>query len=73
MRILPSKKSLVTDDVLREATYAKAVLKESFRLRPISVGIGRVLDSDVEFSGYDVPKGVKGKHYFVKRQSSDFF
>jgi hypothetical protein len=36
----------------------KAVLKESFRLNPISVGIGRILAQDAIFSGYHVPKGV---------------
>ncbi|KAJ8935923.1 hypothetical protein NQ318_007064 [Aromia moschata] len=55
-KLLPSHDSPVTDDVLRQAVFAKAVLKESLRLRPISIGIGRVLQSDAEFSGYLVPK-----------------
>lgn len=36
----------------------KAVLKESLRLNPVSVGIGRVLAQDAMLSGYRVPRGV---------------
>lgn len=57
-RLLPKPDSPVTKEVLNEAQYAKAVMKESLRLRPISVGIGRVLDKDAVFSEYSVPKGV---------------
>ncbi|XP_018324597.2 cytochrome P450 302a1, mitochondrial-like [Agrilus planipennis] len=46
----------VTKEILNKAHYTKAVLKESLRLRPVSVGIGRVLDKDAIFSGYHVPK-----------------
>ncbi|XP_019873428.1 cytochrome P450 302a1, mitochondrial [Aethina tumida] len=55
-RLLPNTYSKVTKEVLQEAVYAKAVLKETLRLRPISVGTGRVLQNDAEFSGYMVPK-----------------
>ncbi|CAG9771429.1 unnamed protein product [Ceutorhynchus assimilis] len=55
-RLLPNKDSPVTEEVLSEAFYSKAVLKELFRLRPISVGIGRVLNEDAVFSDYEVPK-----------------
>lgn len=56
--MLPNPYSSVTKEVLNQAQYAKAVLKESLRLRPVSVGIGRVLQKDAEFSGYSVPEGV---------------
>ncbi|XP_076269389.1 cytochrome P450 302a1, mitochondrial [Rhynchophorus ferrugineus] len=55
-RLLPEKTSPVTEEVLNSARYARAVLKELFRLRPISVGIGRVLNEDAVFSGFEVPK-----------------
>lgn len=57
-RLLPNTYSKVTKEVLQEAVYAKAVLKETLRLRPISVGTGRVLQNEAEFSGYMVPKEV---------------
>lgn len=56
--LLPDKDSPVTKNTLANCQYARAVLKESFRLNPISVGTGRILDSDAVFSGYQVPKGV---------------
>lgn len=55
-KLLPNENSPVTEEVLNEAFYARAVLKELFRLRPISVGIGRVLNESAVFSGYEVPK-----------------
>jgi ecdysteroid 25-hydroxylase CYP302A1 len=48
----------VTASILAKAQYTKAVLKETFRMNPISVGIGRILAQDTIFSGYHVPKGV---------------
>mgnify|MGYP002715789682 CR=1 FL=1 len=56
--LLPKRDSLITSDILANAEYLKAVIKESFRLNPISVGIGRILLEDAIFSGYRVPKGV---------------
>ncbi|XP_017482732.1 PREDICTED: cytochrome P450 302a1, mitochondrial-like isoform X1 [Rhagoletis zephyria] len=57
-RVLPSRKTLLTPDALRtEVPYARAVLKEVFRLNPISVGVGRILNKDLVLSGYHVPKG----------------
>lgn len=40
-----------------KATYCRAVLKESLRLNPISIGVGRILNKDAILSGYQVPKG----------------
>ncbi|KAG8227908.1 hypothetical protein J437_LFUL011836 [Ladona fulva] len=48
---------IITDEVLSQANYTKAVLKESLRLNPVSVGVGRILPCDTVFSGYSVPKG----------------
>lgn len=48
-------------NVLRRASYTKAVIKESLRLNPISVGVGRILQTDVVLNGYQVPKGVSRK------------
>ncbi len=35
----------------------KSIIKESLRLHPISVGVGRILAEDAILSGYQVPKG----------------
>lgn len=57
-RLLPNSDSPVTKEVLAEAQYAKACIKETHRLRPISVGVGRILDKASVFSGYEVPEEV---------------
>lgn len=57
-RLLPDPNQPVTAEVLRNASYTKAVIKESLRLNPISVGVGRILQTDVIVGGYQIPKGV---------------
>ncbi|XP_015433714.1 PREDICTED: cytochrome P450 302a1, mitochondrial, partial [Dufourea novaeangliae] len=56
-QLLPQHNQPITADILRNASYTKAVIKESLRLNPISVGIGRILQTDVVMSDYQVPKG----------------
>lgn len=58
LKLLPETQTPVTSDILAKAEYLKSVLKESYRLNPVSVGIGRILSEDAVFSGYRVPKGV---------------
>ncbi|XP_066583549.1 cytochrome P450 302a1, mitochondrial [Prorops nasuta] len=55
--LLPNVGDPITGETLKQASYTKAVLKETFRLNPISVGVGRILQTDVVLSGYNVPKG----------------
>uniref|UniRef100_A0A1B0FV58 Cytochrome n=1 Tax=Lutzomyia longipalpis TaxID=7200 RepID=A0A1B0FV58_LUTLO len=56
-KVLPEEDSNITENCLQEIPYAKAVLKESLRLNPVSVGVGRVLGADTVLSGYVVPRG----------------
>lgn len=62
---MPNKNSPVTKEMLRESPYLKAVIKETTRLAPISVGTLRTTAKDCILSGYQVPKGVK-LYAFVK-------
>ncbi|XP_057367927.1 cytochrome P450 302a1, mitochondrial-like [Daphnia carinata] len=55
-QLLPKSNSVVTSDVLAQLKYLKAAVKESFRLNPISIGVGRILPEDSSFSGYHCPK-----------------
>lgn len=64
--LLPDIHTPVTDEVLERAMYAKAVVKEMFRMNPISVGVGRILPEECVFSGYRVPAGVNAKNNFIK-------
>ncbi|XP_068902541.1 cytochrome P450 302a1, mitochondrial-like isoform X2 [Tenebrio molitor] len=56
-RILPDPSAPITPAVYEKAKYAKCVVKESLRLRPVSIGVGRQITSDLVFSGYKVPTG----------------
>ncbi|EFA04695.1 cytochrome P450 302a1, mitochondrial [Tribolium castaneum] len=56
-RLLPNPAAPLTTEKYKQAEYAKCAVKESLRLRPISIGVGRQLTTDVVFSGYKVPSG----------------
>lgn len=56
--LLRDRGSPITSKTLNNAMYTKAVIKETFRMNPISVGIGRILQTDVILNGYHVPRGV---------------
>ncbi|XP_001601675.1 cytochrome P450 302a1, mitochondrial [Nasonia vitripennis] len=56
-RLIPDDSCVVTAETLKSAIYTKAVIKETFRLNPISVGVGRILQTDVVLNGYHVRKG----------------
>ena len=48
----------MTPAILKQASYTKAVIKETFRMNPISIGVGRILKTDTILNGYRVPQGV---------------
>ncbi|XP_023335363.1 cytochrome P450 302a1, mitochondrial [Eurytemora carolleeae] len=54
---LKSEFGEISREYLHRAVYAKACLKESLRLNPVSVGVGRILPEDTVLGGYLVPKG----------------
>ncbi|XP_015605352.1 cytochrome P450 302a1, mitochondrial [Cephus cinctus] len=56
-KLLENPEDPVTATVLGKASYTKAIIKETLRLNPISVGVGRILQNDVILNGYQVPKG----------------
>ncbi|XP_050557099.1 cytochrome P450 302a1, mitochondrial [Spodoptera frugiperda] len=55
--LLPTKDTNITADILSKATYVRACIKESLRLNPVSVGIGRLTQKDFVLRGYLIPKG----------------
>ncbi|GLH07257.1 probable cytochrome P450 49a1 [Gryllus bimaculatus] len=57
-RVLPAKRSPVTEDAMEQMTYLKACLKESLRVFPIAMGNIRETQKDIVLSDYQVPKGV---------------
>lgn len=56
--LLPTKDCQITSDILSKAVYLKSCLKETLRLNPVSVGVGRQAQKDFVLRGYLIPKGV---------------
>ncbi|XP_075970526.1 cytochrome P450 302a1, mitochondrial [Anticarsia gemmatalis] len=57
LTLLPQKDSKITSEVLSKAVYVKSCIKESLRLNPVSVGVGRLSQKDFILRGYLIPKG----------------
>lgn len=67
VKVLPSNNDSLTPSAMNsEIPYTRAVLKESLRLNPISVGVGRILNKDMVLHGYHVPKNVIFFKFFNK-------
>lgn len=60
MAVIPNYETdeITAEKMNHQLSYSKAVLKESFRLNPVSVGVGRTTNTDLVLNGYNVPKGV---------------
>lgn len=59
LHALPNVNDNLTPEVIdSKISYLRAVLKESLRLNPISVGVSRILNNDKILGGYHVPKDV---------------
>lgn len=66
MAVIPNYETdeITAEKMNNQLSYSKAVLKESFRLNPVSVGVGRTTNTDLVLNGYNVPKGVSDKSWF---------
>lgn len=59
LTVMPNGESPLQAESLKTGIpYLRAVLKEVFRLNPISVGVGRILTKDLILSGYHIPRQV---------------
>lgn len=56
--LLPNKDSEITAEILSKAVYVRSCVKETLRLNPVSIGVGRVLQNDIVLKGYLIPKDV---------------
>lgn len=59
-KVLPNPDDPISINAINtEIPYIRAVLKESLRINPISIGVGRLSNSDMVLGGYIVPKNVR--------------
>ncbi|XP_049865928.1 cytochrome P450 302a1, mitochondrial isoform X2 [Pectinophora gossypiella] len=56
VKVFPTKDTPLTADVLSKASYVRSCVKESLRLNPVSIGVGRLLQKDIVLKGYLIPK-----------------
>ncbi|XP_048758643.2 cytochrome P450 10-like [Ostrea edulis] len=72
-RVLPNNET-ITPETLSQLQYVKAVMKETFRLYPITFATTRYLAEDTEVAGYTIPAGthVQGNLYGMFRDSKLF-
>ncbi|XP_045501790.1 probable cytochrome P450 49a1 [Colias croceus] len=70
---LPKGRPLTCKD-LDQLQYLRACLKEALRIKPVILGNGRCIQSDVVISGYEVPKGshVVFPHYIMSNEERYF-
>lgn len=57
--IFPNKNSPLNKMSLANASYLKAVIKETMRLAPVAAGSLRTTTKDLVLYGYQIPKGVR--------------
>lgn len=50
--------TLILQDAFTNATYTKACIQESYRIRPTAFCLARILEEDMQLSGYDLKAGV---------------
>jgi cytochrome P450 len=55
--ILMTKSEDLSGDKLSRMPYLKACVKETMRLRPVSIGVGRLTTHDILIRDYIIPKG----------------
>ena len=62
MRVLPRKDSPIDADALKQMPYLKACLREAFRFTPTAPNLARILDTDIQLQGYNIPAHVSSIH-----------
>ncbi|CAH0627188.1 unnamed protein product [Chrysodeixis includens] len=54
---LPTKDTHITAEILSKLVYTKGCIKESLRLNPVSIGVGRLSQKEFILKGYLIPEG----------------
>lgn len=59
LKVLPHKETVLTTDKIMNLPFLRAVIKESFRIYPPTLGNARELKEDITLQGYNIPKGTQ--------------
>jgi cytochrome P450 family 12 len=57
LKILPEKSSKLTTDNMKNLPYLRAVIKETFRIKPVVSGTARQIHTETVLAGYKIPSG----------------
>lgn len=73
-KIFEELRSGITSEGILEATYTKACTHEAFRMTPGAFTLARLLEEDIELSGYQVKSGtmVLCHHMIASRKEENF-
>lgn len=58
VRLLPQKDTQISSEILDQAQYLRAVIKETMRIAGAAAGSFRTVPKDLVLCGYRIPKGV---------------
>lgn len=72
-KVLPTKETPLTIEILDHLSYLKAVIRESIRIAPIAVGNQRTTVKDLVLCGYQIPKGVSQQKLFISANLHTLF
>nr|AID54852.1 cytochrome P450 CYP302A1 [Helicoverpa armigera] len=57
LQLLPTKDTRMSSEIVSKAVYVRSCIKESLRLNPVSIGVGRLTQKEFILRDYLIPKG----------------
>ena len=64
-QVLPRKDSPIDAEALKQMPYLKACLREAFRFTPTAPNLARILETDIQLQGYNIPAYVSAIDTYV--------
>lgn len=58
LEFIDYRDSIILQDAFTRATYTKACIQEAYRIRPTAFCLARILEEDMQLSGYNLKAGV---------------
>lgn len=67
------RKTTITKEAIAKADYTKACVQESYRIRPTAFCLARILEENMELSGYHLKTGVSDTSLCQIRNYFNFY